>query len=231
MTSALAAASGLPSVLNVMPVAVAVGILCAAVIVEIVALPAVLLPGGTITLLAGALIGAGRPALVVAAPLAAAVIGGDQLAYVSGAVVTSWWRQRHGTRSVQRGRRQAWFAAAMPSLAAAAGLRYGPFAVRALVLRIPWLTAALMAGALAAHSIAGIGHVAGIIGIVASCLVAAGLLIAGRQNNGLVISKIIRRSGTLARKKDAEEKRGEGTDCGKRPEHGPAAGRRGPEVG
>src|SRR5690348_6609671 len=45
-----------------MPTAAVVGILCAAVVVEIVALPAVLLPGGTITLLAGALIGAGRPA-------------------------------------------------------------------------------------------------------------------------------------------------------------------------
>ena len=51
----------------------------------------------------------------------------------------------------------------------------------ALVLRIPWLAAALGAGALAADCIAGIGHVAGIVGIAASCLVVAGLLIARRR--------------------------------------------------
>ena len=63
-------------------------------VVEIVALPAVLLPGGTVTLLAGAAIGAGRPALAVALPVVAAVVAGDQLAYFSGAAVTSWWRRR-----------------------------------------------------------------------------------------------------------------------------------------
>jgi membrane protein DedA with SNARE-associated domain len=180
MTATLAAAQ-LPSVLNAMPTAAAVGILCAAVVVEIVTLPAVLLPGGTITLLAGALIGAGRPAFAVALPIAAAVIGGDQLAYVTGTAVTSWWRHRRGRRSIRHGPSQAWFVAAFPSLAGAAGLRYRPFAVRALVLRIPWLAAALGAGALAAHSIALIGHVAGIIGVVASCMVVAGLLIARRR--------------------------------------------------
>ena len=40
------------------------------------------------TLLAGALIGAGRPALAVALPVVAAVFAGDQLAYFSGAAVT-----------------------------------------------------------------------------------------------------------------------------------------------
>lgn len=39
------------------------------------------------TLLAGALIGAGRPALAVAVPVAAAVLGGDHLAYLSGAAI------------------------------------------------------------------------------------------------------------------------------------------------
>jgi hypothetical protein len=58
--------------------------------------------------------------------------------------------------------------AAFPSLAGAAGLRYRPFAVRALVLRIPWLAAALGAGALAAHCVALIGNVAGITGIAAT---------------------------------------------------------------
>jgi membrane protein DedA with SNARE-associated domain len=179
MTATLAAAQ-LPSVLNVLPTATVVGILCAAVMVEIVVLPAVLLPGGTITLLAGALIGAGRPAFAVAIPVAAAVIGGDQLAYVTGTAVTSWWRHRRGRRTTRHGPRQAWFVAGFPSLAGAAGLRYRPFAVRALVLRIPWLAAALGAGALAADSIALIGHVAGIVGIAVSCLV-AGLLIARRR--------------------------------------------------
>jgi membrane protein DedA with SNARE-associated domain len=180
MTATLAAAQ-LPSALGTMTTATVVGILCAAVVVEIVVLPAVLLPGGTITLLAGAMIGTGRPAFAVAIPVAAAVIGGDQLAYVTGTAVTSWWRHRSGRRPIRHGPRQAWFVAAFPSFAGAAGLRYRPFAVRALVLRIPWLAAALGAGALAADSIARIGHVAGIVGIAASCLVVAGLLIARRR--------------------------------------------------
>ena len=177
-----AAASVLPSALSALPTPAAVGVLCVAVVVEIVAVPAVLLPGGTVTLLAGALIGSGRPALAVAVPIVAAVVGGDQLAYFSGAAVTGWWRRRRpgrtGERSVPSGRAAAWFTAAMPSLAGAAGLRYRPFAVRVVVMRVPWLAAALTAGTLAARSLAGIGHVAGIAGLVASALVVAGLLAA-----------------------------------------------------
>jgi membrane protein DedA with SNARE-associated domain len=173
----------LPSALSALPTAAAVSVLCVAVVVEIVAVPAVLLPGGTMTLLAGALIGSGRPALAVAVPVVAAVIGGDQLAYFSGAAVTGWWRRRRpgrrtGERSVPGGRAAAWFTAAMPSLAGAAGLRYRPFAVRVVVMRVPWLAAALSVGTLAARSLAGIGHVAGIAGLVASALVVAGLLAA-----------------------------------------------------
>jgi len=178
----LGAASILPSALSALPTAAAVSVLCAAAIVEIVAVPAVLLPGGTMTLLAGALIGSGRPALAVAVPVVAAVVGGDQLAYFSGAAVTGWWRRRRpgrtGERSVPGGRAAAWFTAAMPSLAGAAGLRYRPFAVRVVVMRVPWLAAALSAGTLAARSLAGIGHVAGIAGLVASALVVTGLLAA-----------------------------------------------------
>jgi membrane protein DedA with SNARE-associated domain len=180
------AASPLPSALNAMPTAAAVGVLCAAVIMEIVALPAVLLPGGTITLVAGALIGAGRPGFAVALPVAAAVIGGDQLAYFSGAAVTNLWRRRRPGRDGQLVRRRhmgAWFAAAMPSLAAPAGLRYRPFAVRAFALRVPWLALALGSGALAAHSIARIGHVAGIVGIVVTG-VAVACLLAARHRVG-----------------------------------------------
>ena len=134
--------------------------LCVAVVVEIVAVPAVLLPGGTMTLLAGALIGSGRPALAVTVPVVAAVVGGDQLAYFSGAAVTGWWRRRRprriGERAAPGGRTAAWFTAAMPSLAGAAGLRYRPFALRVIVMRVPWLAAALSAGTLAARSLAGI---------------------------------------------------------------------------
>ena len=177
-----AAASVLPSALSALPTVAAVGVLCVAVVVEIVAVPAVLLPGGTMTLLAGALIGSGRQALAVAVPIVAAVVGGDQLAYFSGAAVTGWWRRRRpgraGERSAPSGRAAAWFTAAMPSLAGAAGLRYRPFAVRVVVMRVPWLAAALSAGTLAARSLAGIGHVAGIAGLVASALVIAGLLAA-----------------------------------------------------
>jgi hypothetical protein len=125
-----------------------VGVLCAAVIVEIVVMPTVL-PGATITLLAGALIGAGRPALAVAVPLAAAIIAGDQLAYLSCAAVTGWWRRRRPDRHERRVRQglvESWFAAAMPSLAGAAGLSYRQFVPRVLTLRAPWLAAALGAG-------------------------------------------------------------------------------------
>jgi hypothetical protein len=66
----------------------------------------------------------------------------------------------------------------MPSLAGAAGLRYRPFTARVLVLRVPWLAAALGAGALAADYVARFGHVAGVAGLVISGIVAGGLLIA-----------------------------------------------------
>jgi membrane protein DedA with SNARE-associated domain len=169
----------LPSALSALPTAAAVSVLCVAVVVEIVAVPAVLLPGGTMTLLAGALIGSGRPALAVAAPIVAAVVGGDQLAYFSGAAVTGWWLRRRPGRAGERsvpGGRAAWFTA-MPSLAGAAGLRYRPFALRVVVMRVPWL-AALSVGTLAARSLAGIGHLAGIVCLVASALVVACLLAA-----------------------------------------------------
>jgi membrane protein DedA with SNARE-associated domain len=142
----------------------------------------VLLPGGTVTLLAGALIGAGRPALAVALPVVAAVILGDQLAYFSGSAVAGWWRRRRpggtGGEPARGGPAAAWLTAAMPSLAGGAGIRYRSFAVRVVVMRVPWLAAALSAGALAARSLASIGHVAGIAGIVASAVVVTGLLAA-----------------------------------------------------
>jgi hypothetical protein len=186
---ALASAAGLPSVLGAMPTAVAVSVLCAAVIIEIVAVPAVLLPGGTVTLLAGALIGAGRPALAVALPVVAAVILGDQLAYFGGSAVAGWWRRRRPDRAggatagaaeapARRGSAAAWLTAAMPSLAGGAGIGYRAFVVRVTVMRVPWLTAALSAGTLAARSLASIGHVAGIVGIAASAVVVTGLLAA-----------------------------------------------------
>lgn len=71
--SVIAGAAAVPHALNMLPAAAAVAVLCGLAIAEIAALPGVLLPGGTMTLLAGALIGAGRPALVVAVPVAAAV--------------------------------------------------------------------------------------------------------------------------------------------------------------
>jgi hypothetical protein len=179
-----------------MPTAVAVSVLCAAVIIEIVAVPAVLLPGGTVTLLAGALIGAGRPALAVALPVVAAVIAGDQLAYFSGSAVAGWWRRRRPGRTAgpparaagapaRRGQAAAWLTAAMPSLAGGAGISYRSFAVRVVVMRVPWLAAALAAGALAAGSLAGIGHVAGVVGLAASVVVVMGLL-AARHGPGLM---------------------------------------------
>jgi hypothetical protein len=129
---AVASAAGLPSVLGAMPTALAVSVLCAAVIIEIVAVPGMLLPGGTVTLLAGALIGAGRPALAVALPVVAAVFAGDQLAYFSGSAVAGWWRRRRPGRAAgapaRPGPAAAWLTAAMPSLAGGAGIGYRSFA-------------------------------------------------------------------------------------------------------
>ena len=196
------AASALPAALNALPTAAAVAVLCVGVIVEIVVVPAVLLPGGTMTLLAGALIGAGRPALAVAVPVAVAVIGGDQLAYVSGAVVIGWWRRRRPGRAeeqpARRGRTAAWLTASMPSLAGASGMRYRPFAARLLVMRVPWLAVALSVGALAADSLARIGHVAGIAGLAASVVVVAGLLVAHRRPG--VVRAVARRVMTTRRR-------------------------------
>ena len=86
----------MPHALNVLPTAAGAAVLCGLVIAEIVGLPGMLLPGGTMTLLAGPLIGAGRPALAVAVPVAAAVIAADHLAYLSGLAVIGWWRRRPG---------------------------------------------------------------------------------------------------------------------------------------
>lgn len=200
MPTALEALPALPA-LHALPTAVAVGALCAAVVVEIIVVPAVVLPGGTMTLLAGALIGTGRPAFAVAIPVAAAVVAGDQMAYVGGAAVIGWWRRRRpggtGERRVRRGRTAAWLTAAMPSLAGAAGMRYRVFAVRMLVMRLPWLTAALSIGALAADSLARISHVAGIAGLVASLVVVAGLLIVHRRPG--VLRAVARRVTLLRR--------------------------------
>jgi membrane-associated protein len=143
----------------------------------------VLLPGGSVTLLAGALIGAGRPALVVAVPVDAAVIGGDNLAYQAGSAVIGWWRWRRpagaaGSRPERHGRAAMWLTAAMPSLAGAAHMPYRSFASRLLAMRVPWLAGLLAGGALAAHSLAVIGRVAGIAGLAASAAAAAALVAA-----------------------------------------------------
>jgi len=200
----VAAAPAFLPALNALPTAAAVAALCVAVIAEIVLVPAVLLPGGTVTLLAGALIGAGRPALAVAVPVILAVIAGDQLAFFSGAAISGWWRRRPGRtesrnkRPARRGRTAAWLTASMPSLAGGAGMRYRSFAARILVMRVPWLAVALIAGTLAAHSLARIGHVAGIAGLVASGIVLAALLVAHHRPG--VVRAAARRTMTIMRR-------------------------------
>lgn len=209
-----AASSSLLSALNGLPTALAVTVLCVAVVVEIVVVPAVLLPGGTVTLLAGALIGSGRPVLAVSVPMIVAVIGADQLAFHGGAALVGWWQRRHpsrveeervekarasgGPRSRARGRPSLWLTAAMPSVAGAVHMPYREFAVRILVIRVPWLAAALIAGTLAARSLARIGHVAGIIGVVASAVVVAGFLIARHRPGAIKV--LSRGAATLKRK-------------------------------
>jgi len=201
----VAAAPAFLPALNALPTAAAVAALCVAVIAEIVLVPAVLLPGGTMTLLAGALIGTGRPALAVAVPVILAVIAGDQLAFFSGAAVSGWWRRRRPGRTesgderpARRGRTAAWLTASMPSLAGGAGMRYRSFAARILVMRVPWLATALIAGTLAAHSLARIGHVAGIAGLVASGVVLAALLVAHHRPG--VVRAAARRTMTFMRR-------------------------------
>jgi membrane-associated protein len=202
----VAAAPALLPALNALPTAAAVASLCVAVVAEIVLVPAVLLPGGTVTLLAGALIGAGRPALAVAVPVIVAVVAGDQLAFFSGAAVTGWWRRRRpgraeqelGAQPARRGRTAGWLTASMPSVAGGAGMRYRSFAARILVMRVPWLAAALSAGTLAAHSLARIGHVAGIAGLVASGVVLTVLLVAHHRPGA--VRAVARRTMTLMRR-------------------------------
>jgi membrane protein DedA with SNARE-associated domain len=200
---ALAATMAVPHALNALPTAVAVAALCAGVVIEIVAVPAVLLPGGTMTLLAGALIGEGRPALGVAIPMIAAVLVGDQVAYFSGAAVIGWWRRRRpGRRAdkppLRRGRTATWLTASMPSLAGAARVPYRAFAGRLLIMRVPWLAAALIAGTLAARSLTAIGHVAGIAGVVASVVVVLGLL--ATRHRRYAYRELARRYGALRRR-------------------------------
>jgi membrane-associated protein len=230
VTHELAAAGGpLPSVISGLPTALAVAVLCAAVLVEIVAVPAVLLPGGTMTLLAGALIGSGRPAVAVSVPMVIAVIGADQLAFLGGAAVVGWWQRRHpggaeeerierarasagpgsagpgragaglaaGPRSA-RGRAARWVTAAMPSVAGATHMPYRAFAVRMLVMRVPWLAAALSAGTFAAKSLGQIGHVAGIAGVIASLIVVAVYVFA--RHRALVVQLLSRGTAALRRK-------------------------------
>jgi membrane protein DedA with SNARE-associated domain len=194
--SLLAAATpAVPSVLNGLPTAAAVAALCVAVAVEIIAIPGMLLPGGTMTLIAGALIGSGRPVLAVAVPMVIAVLGADQLAYLCGAALIEWWRRRRPARAdrepgpreraVGRGRAATWLTAAMPTVAGAVRMPYGAFAVRLLIMRVPWLAAALSVGTLAAEWLGEIGHVVGFGGVIASLIVLACLLIA-RHRPGAV---------------------------------------------
>jgi membrane protein DedA with SNARE-associated domain len=192
-----AASTAVPSALNALPTALAVAALCVAVAVEIIAIPGMLLPGATVTLIAGALIGAGRPALAVIIPVVVAVIGADQLAYFGGAILIDWWRRRRGPRADEElaereqavaskpGRAATWLTAAMPSLAGAARMPYRAFAVRLLIMRAPWLALALSAGTLAAKWLAQIGHVAGLGGVIVSAIVVVCLLVA-RHRPGAV---------------------------------------------
>ena len=77
-------------------------------------------------------------------------------------------------------------------------MRYQSFAARILVMRVPWLAAALCAGTLAAHSLARIGHVAGIAGLVASGVVLSALLVAHRRPGA--VRAVARRTMTIMRR-------------------------------
>ena len=209
-----AATPAVPSALSGLPTAVAVAALCVAVIVEIVAIPGMLLPGGTVTLIAGALIGSGRPVLAVAVPMVIAVIGADQLAYLSGAALIGWWHRRRPAARRARGRAARTDRGpgarrrpgpgrdladrAMPTVAGAVRMPYRAFAVRLVTVRIPWLAAALSAGTLAARWLGDIGHVVGVGGVIASLIVLACLLVA-RHRPGAVRA-LARGTGVLRKR-------------------------------
>jgi membrane-associated protein len=209
-----AATPAVPSALSGLPTAVAVAALCVAVLVEIIAIPGMLLPGGTVTLIAGALIGSGRPVLAVAVPMVIAVIGADQLAYLSGAALNDWWRRRRPARAesagaprertagqrrpVGQGRAATWVTAMMPTVAGGVRMPYRAFAVRLIIVRIPWLAAALSAGTLAAKWLGDIGHVVGVGGVIASLIVLACLLVA-RHRSGAV--RVLARGTGVLRKR------------------------------
>lgn len=195
-------AAVLPAALSTLPTALLVAVLCTAVIAEIIGMPGVLLPGGTMTLFAGALIGAGRPGAEVAIPMIVAVLTGDQIAFFGGAAVIGWWRRRHPVRAenaprARRGKAAKWLTATMPSLAGAARMPYREFAPRLLTMRVPWLLAALSAGTLAADSLRKIGHVAGIAGLVVSVVVVVFLALAHWRPGAL--HELSRRSGSVLR--------------------------------
>jgi hypothetical protein len=61
-------------------------------------------------------------------------------------------------------------------------------------MRMPWLAAALIAGTLAARSLTAIGHVAGIVGVVASVVV-LGLL--ATRHRRCAYRELARRCGAL----------------------------------
>jgi len=190
VNNAVVGAASFSAAVNALPTAAAVAILCVAVVTEIVVVPAVLLPGGTMTLLAGALIGSGRPALEIAVPVILAVVLGDQVAYFCGALVVGWWRSRRPGRTdrasaPRRGQAAKWLTATMPSLAGAARMPYREFAPRLLTMRVPWLAVAFTAGTLAAHSLREIGHVAGVAGVVASALVVVALFVMRKRPSAL----------------------------------------------
>jgi membrane protein DedA with SNARE-associated domain len=86
----------------------------------------------------------------------------------------------------------------MPSVAGAVRMPYRAFAVRILIIRVPWLAAALSAGTLAARSLAQIGHVAGIVGVVASAVVVVGFIIA--RHRPIAIRVLVRGTAALKRK-------------------------------
>ncbi len=197
------------SALNGLPTAAAVAALCVGVILEILVVPGILLPGGTMTMLAGALIGLGRPSLAVAVPMIIAVLAADQLAYLGGAALVRWWQRRRagrqpdevpGDRYARRGQAAIamWLTAAMPSVAGAMHMQWRPFAVRMFIMRLPWLAAAFSLGTLAARSVTQIGHIAGLIGVVASALVVLGFLFIRHRRE---VTRLLARTVALAKRK------------------------------
>ena len=173
-----------------MPAGWALAVLLALLIAEVLAVPGVVLPGGTAVVLVGALVGSGRADGRLAVPaVTVAVLLADQVAFWAGGRAGRWLRRRvpaARARSAGQPARPAarWRhlgLAALPSLAGATQLPYRRFVVREVALRAAWLPVFLIAGEIGGRSLSRVRTLGTGAAVVAGVVVAAVLLARRRR--------------------------------------------------